>query len=177
MRKSFKVLTIIIGCLFAISLFTVGHNILQANEEWEDWENDDGEDDLSNFWVSVWVGDLGYDSGTGWTSSSHWFQTQNNLGFDLNHTYQFKHGVFEVLEWDENGRPSETREVGNEGFGEADNRESEDGEIHWEPGSRGVDCSGEGEGDFWITATTAVRAGGDLDVSMSAESFFTIEPE
>ena len=161
-----------------ISLFIIGGNLVRANEEWWPWVNDNGDGDLENIWVSVWVGNLGYNAGTGWTSSSHWFQTQNILGFDLNHTYQFKHGVWEVLAWNDDGSPKVTRFI-DDGFGEQEQRVSEDGEIHWQGGSRGVDCSGEDEGNYWIQAGTAVRAfhNGRLDVSMSAESFFTIEPE
>lgn len=180
MRNSFRVLTFIIGCLLAISLFTIGHNLLQANEEWEDWETFQGEDDLSNFYGSFWVGDLGYDAGTGWTTSSHWFQVQNNLGFDLNHSYQFKQGVYKIITWDDNGNPDDVELVGDDGFGEVENRNSKDGEVYWHPGSRGVDCSGEEQGNYQIIATTVVRAniqGGNLDVSTSAKSFFDIRDE
>ena len=179
MRKSVKGLTLIIGCLLAISLFTIIGDSLHANEEWWPWVNNNGNGDLENIWVSVWVGNLGYDSETGWTSSSHWFQTQNVLGFDLQHTYQFKHGVWEVLAWNEDGTPDDTRFIDHDGFGEQEQRVSEDGECHWQGGSRGVDCSGEDEGNYWIKAGTAVRAvqNGTLDVSMSAESFFTIDED
>ena len=66
-------------------MFIVNHNILKANEEWDPWETFQGNGDLENFYGSFWVGDLGYNAETGWTTSSHWFQVQNNLGFDLNH--------------------------------------------------------------------------------------------
>ena len=42
-------------------LFTIGHNLLQANEKWEDWNNDIGKNDLP----ILGVGDLEHDSGTG----------------------------------------------------------------------------------------------------------------
>ncbi len=175
MRTSFKVWAFIIGSLLAISLFIPGSELVHANEKWWPWVTGRGEDRLLNMWASVWVGDLGYDSETGRTSSSHWFQIMNHLGFDTDHNYEFQHGVSEVLRRDNRGDIISIRPVDQDTL--ALPRLSKNGECYWHPDVRGVDCSGENEGEYIIEAYTAVRKEADLNVKMEARLEFWIDAD
>ena len=172
MRTSFKVLTYLIGSVLVISLF-IASSALRANEEWWEWKLGKGKGKLENVRASVWVGALGYDPETGWTSSSHWFQMMNHLNFDFSHDYEFQHGVSEILRRNNRGDIIAIRPVDNDQtFAQ---RLSKAGETYWHPGTQGVDCNGERRGEYHIQAYTAVRSGADLNVQMDAELMFRIK--
>lgn len=169
MRKSFKVLTLIIGSLLLVALSSVDTLLAASN-------SGAGTGTLSGLWANVYVGGLTYEPVFGWTQSDHSFNITNMTDDDVSYTYEFQHGVSEILRKNDQGEVINERFVNNS----TQFLTRTVGPPTWYDGldgMQGVDCNGQPAGHYRIQAYTAVRASilhGRLDVQASDETEFWI---
>ena len=161
--EKIKLLTLIIGCILAISLF-VG-NIVQAATN-----SGGGVGDLPTCWANVEVDNVRYDPVTQRTYSCHWYEILNYLDRKLLFTYEFTHGVREVLRRNNRGEVIQERFVGQSQTFLAITVNANDSLDQC--GGQGISMSGRRPGQYEIKAYTAVRTaiqGGRLEVQTDDE--------
>lgn len=169
MRNSFKVLTFIIGSLLLVSPCSIDMIHAASNGK-------AGTGTLSGLWANVYVGGLTYESSHGWTQSDHSFDITNMTGDAVSYTYEFQHGVWEILKKNNRGEVTQSRFIGQS----TQFLPRTVGPPTWcdeLDGTQGVDCSGEDGGLYWIQAYTSVQAsirGGSLDVKAEEDTEFRI---
>ncbi len=171
MRKSFKVLTLtlIISGLLVSGVFIT--NMIHAATN-----GGGGTGTLSGLWANVYVGGLTYEPFFGWTQSDHSFDITNMTDDAVSYTYEFQHGVWEILQKNAQGEVTLSRFVNTS----TQFLTRTVGPPTWYDelnGTQGVDCSGEDEGLYWIQAYTSVQAsilGGSLDVRADEDTEFVI---
>lgn len=169
MRKSFIVLTLILCSCMLIGFCSVDKILAATN-------NGAGTGNLSALWANVYVGNLTYEPFFGWTQSNHSFDIINMTGDAVTYTYEFQHGVWEILKKNVLGQVTQSRFINNSTQFLSRNV----GPPTWYDeldGTQGVDCGGEKAGLYMIQAYTAVRAsvgGGRLNVQVNDDTEFWI---
>lgn len=170
MRTAFR-LMIIITSLLAIGIFvTISQNCLGASN------GAGGSGTLSGLWGNVEVNSLSYNPDNQQTSSCHSLEIFNYTGDDISYNYEFQHVVQEILNRNQNGQITLTRNVGRSTTDESSTVAANPG-YKTQSGSQGVNCGGQPEGEYIIKAYTAIRAsrqGGSLNVQADESSEFEI---
>ena len=170
MRTVFR-LMIIITSLLAVGIFaTISQNCLGASD------SAGGSGTLSGLWGNVEVNSLSYNAGTQQTSSSHSTEIFNYTGDDISYNYELQHVVQEILDRNQNGEITLTRDV-NRSTTHSPSTVAANPGYETQSGTQGVSCAGQPEGEYIIKAYTAIRAsrqGGSLNVDVNENSEFWI---
>ena len=139
----------IIGLLTLASLVATHIALGKRNQK-------SGENDLSQLWGTVFVGNFAYEPHHKSTQSSHWFQVQNNHDFNVRFNYEFQHDLLEIVARNEDGEVVRVRRTGRHSTQALPYRVRENETVYLD-GLQGVSCRGLREGDYRIDAYTALR--------------------